>query len=66
MEKVIWVNSRVSQQIKGLSIVDKVSDGLDVVNQYLEDGWKVKLISACSRPDTVYDSLAYIVIEKDG
>ena len=41
------------------------SDGLDVVNKYLEQGWKVKLISACAYGDSQFKGQAYIVIEKD-
>lgn len=55
MEKVIWVTST------------KKKDGLDTVNIYLENGWKVKMISACSvNPDVSgSDAQAYIVLEKD-
>ena len=59
MEKVLWVRS--NQKMIGA----KEDDGLEVVNKYLEDGWKVKLISACAMGDSVYSGQAYIVIEKD-
>ena len=59
MEKVIWVRSN------GKMIGAKEDDGLTVVNQYLEDGWKVKLISACALGESINCGQAYIVIEKD-
>lgn len=58
MEKVIWVRSN----IKGLGTSE--NDGLDVVNKYLEKGWKVKHISACAAGDSPLAGQAYIVIEK--
>ena len=58
MEKVIWVRSNVK------SFAVKEDDGLDVVNKYLEEGWKVKFISACVAGDSVMSGQAYIVIEK--
>lgn len=42
----------------------KENDGLDEVNKYLEEGWKVKHISACSMSDSISVGQAYIVIEK--
>ena len=59
MEKVIWVRSN------GKMIGEKEDDGLDVVNKYLEEGWKVKHISACAVGDSINQGQAYIVIEKD-
>ena len=59
MEKVLWVRS--NEKILGA----KENDGLDVVNKYLEEGWKVKHISACPMGDSVASGQAYIVIEKD-
>ena len=59
MEKVIWVRSNEKM------IGAPESDGLDVVNKYLEQGWKVKLISACAFGDSISKGQAYIVIEKD-
>lgn len=59
MEKVLWIRSH--EKMLGA----KEDDGLGVVNQYLEDGWKVKHISACAMGDSVYSGQAYIVIEKD-
>ncbi len=59
MEKVIWIRSNVK------SLGAKEDDGLDVVNKYLEEGWKVKFISACAVGDSVISGQAYIVIEKD-
>ncbi len=59
MEKVIWVRSN------GKTIAAKEDDGLTVVNQYLEDGWKVKFISACALGESIICGQAYIVIEKD-
>lgn len=55
MEKVLWVKSHTT--MKG------AENGLDEVNKYLEQGWKVKLISACAVGDTAAGQ-AYIVIEK--
>lgn len=59
MEKVIWVRSN------GKMIGAKEDDDLDVVNKYLEEGWKVKHISACAVGDSINQGHAYIVIEKD-
>ncbi|MBE6829516.1 hypothetical protein [Clostridium sp. KNHs216] len=58
MEKVIWVRSN------GKMIGAKEDDGLDMVNKYLEEGWKVKHISACALGESVITGQAYIVIEK--
>ncbi len=58
MEKVIWVRSN------GKMIGTKENDGLDIVNKYLEEGWKVKHITACA-VDSINSGQAYIVIEKD-
>ena len=57
MEKILRVVS--TQGFK------KVDHGLDEVNKYLEDGWKVKHISACSMGDSSIGGQAYIVIEKE-
>lgn len=59
MEKVIWVRSN------GKMLGAKEDDGLGIVNKYLEEGWKVKHISACAVGDTMNAGQAYIVIEKD-
>ena len=59
MEKVLWVRSNEKM------IGAKEDDGLEVVNKYLEDGWKVKHISACAMGDSINSGQAYIVIEKD-
>lgn len=59
MEKVIWVKSNMR------TIGAKEDDGLALINQYLEEGWKVKHISACALGDSVIAGQAYIVIEKD-
>ncbi|WP_426348588.1 hypothetical protein ACPWSR_12630 [Alloiococcus sp. CFN-8] len=59
MEKVIWVRSFEK------SLGSKENDGLSMVNKYLEEGWKVKHISACSMSDSTISGQAYIVIEKD-
>ncbi len=59
MEKVIWVRSN------GKMIGAKEDDGLAIVNKYLEEGWKVKHISACALGDSVMTGQAYIVIEKN-
>ena len=59
MEKVICVIS--NEKLIGA----KEDDGLDVVNKYLEEGWKVKHISACAVGDSINQGQAYIVIEKD-
>lgn len=57
MEKILRVVS--TQGFK------KVDDGLDEVNKYLADGWKVKHISACAMGDSSLSGQAYIVIEKE-
>ena len=57
MEKIIWVRSR-----EGLK---SVKDGLDEVNSFLEQGWKVKMLSACAAGDVATAGQAYIVLEKD-
>lgn len=59
MEKVIWVRSN------GKMIGAKENDGLDIVNKYLEEGWKVKHISACAVGKSINAALEYIVIEKN-
>lgn len=59
MEKVIWVRSNIKM------IGAKEDDGLETVNRYLEEGWKVKHISACAVGDGLGQGQAYIVIEKD-
>lgn len=59
MEKVIWVRSN------GKMIGAKEDDGLGVVNKYLEEGWRVKHISACALGESINTGQAYIVIEKD-
>jgi hypothetical protein len=58
-EKVIWVRST------GKMLGVKEDDGLDSVNRYLEEGWKVKHISACALGESINAGQAYIVIEKD-
>lgn len=59
MEKVIWVRSN------GKMLGAKETDGLDIVNNYLEEGWKVKHITACAVGDSISSGQAYIVIEKN-
>lgn len=59
MEKVLWVRSYMK------ALVVKEDDGLDIVNKYLEEGWKVKHISACAVGDSIIAGQAYIVIEKN-
>ena len=59
MEKIIWVRSNIK------ALGSKEDDGLDIVNQHLEEGWKVKHISACAVGDSIISGQAYIVIEKD-
>jgi hypothetical protein len=59
MEKVIWVRSN------GKMLGVKEDDGLDMVNMYLEEGWKVKHISACALGESMIQGQAYIVIEKN-
>ena len=59
MEKVLWVRSNVKM------IGAKEDDGLGVVNKHLEDGWKVKHISACAMGDSACMGQACIVIEKN-
>lgn len=57
MEKMLWINSWSGMKAK---------DGLDEVNHYLADGWKVKLVSACAMGDCANAGQAYVVIEKEG
>lgn len=59
MEKILWVRSYIK------SIGVKEDDGLDMVNKYLEEGWKVKHISACPVGDSIISGQAYVVIEKN-
>lgn len=59
MEKVIWVMS--NKKMLGAN----ENDGLSVVNKYLEEGWKVKHISACAVGESLNSGQAYIVIEKE-
>lgn len=59
MEKVVWVRSN------GKMLGVKENDGLDTVNKYLDEGWKVKHISACALGESINSGQAYIVIEKD-
>ena len=59
MEKIIWVRSY------GKSFKTPENDGLETVNKYLEEGWKVKLISACAVSEAFNAGQAYVVIEKD-
>lgn len=59
VEKVLWVRSYMK------ALVVKEDDGLDIVNKYLEEGWKVKHISACAVGDSIIAGQAYIVIEKN-
>ncbi len=58
MEKVLWIVSTEK------SIGVKGDDGLETVNDYLEKGWTVKLISACAMGDSMVRGQAYVVIEK--
>ena len=58
MEKVLWVMSTIKM------IGTKANDGLETVNAYLENGWKVKHISACAFGESPAGQ-AYIVIEKE-
>lgn len=59
MEKIIWVRSNMK------ALGSKEDDGLNIVNKHLEEGWKVKHISACAVGDSIISGQAYIVIEKD-
>lgn len=56
MQKVIWVRSSASVRI--------VDDGLGEVNEYLQQGWTVKFISACATGNMNMGQ-AYIVLEKE-
>lgn len=58
MEKIIWVISN------GRALGNREDDGLEAVNKYLEDGWKVKHVSACAVSERTNAGQAYIVIEK--
>lgn len=59
MEKILWIKSNIKM------IGAKEDDGLDIVNKYLGEGWKVKHISACNFGDSMSMGQAYVVIEKD-
>ena len=59
MEKILWVKSNTKM------VGAKENDGLEIVNEYLAEGWKVKFISAAPMGDSVVSGQAYIVIEKD-
>lgn len=48
----------------GRALGTREDDGLKAVNKYLEDGWKVKHISACAVSERTNAGQAYIVIEK--
>ena len=56
MEKIFWIRSEENS--------DTINDGLDEVNTYLEQGWKVKMISACAMGDAITSGQAYVVLEK--
>lgn len=56
MEKIFWVRSEECS--------NEAKNGLEEVNSYLEQGWKVKMISACAMGDAVTSGQAYIVLEK--
>lgn len=56
MQKIVWVRSSANAK--------SVDDGLDEVNRYLEQGWSVKLISACATNNMNFGQ-AYIVLEKE-
>lgn len=56
MEKIVWITS--TYKLKGKD------DGLTEVNAYLEQGWKVKDISACAMGDSINSGQAYVVLEK--
>lgn len=57
MEKIFWIRS---EELNG-----KINNGLEEVNSYLEQGWKVKMISACAMGDAITSGQAYIVLEND-
>lgn len=57
MEKIFWIRS---EEFDG-----KINNGLEEVNSYLEQGWKVKMISACAMGDAITSGQAYIVLEND-
>jgi hypothetical protein len=57
MEKIFWVTSAVQSESA------KSSDGLEVVNRHLDDGWEVKYISACAMGNFAAGQ-AYVVLEK--
>ncbi len=58
MQKVVWVRSNIKM------IGAKEDDGLQVVNELLENGWIVKHISACAVGDSLVSGQAYVVVEK--
>ncbi|MFA5449803.1 MAG: hypothetical protein WC292_05140 [Clostridia bacterium] len=59
MEKVVWVRSH------GRILGAREDDGLSEVNKYLQEGWKVKMISACALGNNINAGQAYVVIEKE-
>ena len=59
MEKIFWIRSHEKR------IGQKDNDGLEEINRYLEEGWKVKHLSACSAGDSVFIGQAYVVLEKE-
>ena len=56
MEKLIWVRSSAAAR--------EVNDGLEEVNEYLKQGWTVKMISACATGNMNFGQ-AYVVLEKE-
>ena len=76
-EKKIWILRIVKKGVKYVRSRNqgtrfwavwprwKIDDGLKEVNSFLEQGWKVKMISACSMGDAITSGQAYIVLEKE-
>lgn len=59
VEKIVWVKSRIR------NLGSKEEDGLEEVNQYLKEGWKMKHIAASPFGDSPLSGQAYVVIEKE-
>jgi len=57
MEKIFWITSSLKTRDS------HGDDGLTEVNEYLEKGWEVKIVSAFASRDN-FSSMAYIVLEK--
>ena len=55
VQKIVW--------IKSYSSVKNTDDGLTEVNEYLKQGWVVKMLSTCAT-NSLNQGQAYVVLEK--